>query len=232
MALMGKAAVAMWWHIAPEHREEFLDWHTHEHQPERLGIEGFHRGTRWTSSTDATGFFVTYELAERATLTAAAYMERLNHPSPWSVNMMPHHARMVRTLADVSFSAGAGTARCAITLQLSPQPEKADALRTHLHSVLTGLAQLRGISGAHLLEASPVVQAEMTAEQRIRGGDAMADWVVLVVGYDAKALVALTQNQLAAEGLATQGAKPSQTAGWFELSGTLNAAERAADAKP
>jgi hypothetical protein len=31
MALLGSAAIAMWWHIAPAQRIEFEDWHSHEH---------------------------------------------------------------------------------------------------------------------------------------------------------------------------------------------------------
>jgi len=45
MAFLGQAAVAMWWNIAPEHREEFEHWHSHEHFPERMGIPGFLRGS-------------------------------------------------------------------------------------------------------------------------------------------------------------------------------------------
>ena len=49
--MLGKAAVAMWWDISPEMRAEWEDWHTHEHMPERLGIPGFLRGTRWVADS-------------------------------------------------------------------------------------------------------------------------------------------------------------------------------------
>ena len=58
MSLLGKAAVAMWWSVRPEQRTEFGDWHSHEHFPERMSIPGFRRGSRWTSTDDAEGFFV------------------------------------------------------------------------------------------------------------------------------------------------------------------------------
>jgi hypothetical protein len=38
MALPGKAALAMWWDMAPGMRAEFEDGHSHEHFPERLAI--------------------------------------------------------------------------------------------------------------------------------------------------------------------------------------------------
>ncbi|MEP6790192.1 MAG: hypothetical protein ABI907_02410 [Ramlibacter sp.] len=225
MALLGKAAVAMWWHIAPEHREEFLDWHTHEHQPERMGIAGFNRGSRWTSTTDATGFFVMYELADRATLTGTAYMQRLNNPSPWSVKLMPHHRQMVRSLADVTFSAGAGIARGALTVRLSPQEGRAAELRAFLWETLAKLVAQRGVSGAHLLETAAVTQAGMTEEQKIRGGDGTADWVVLVVGYDGAALAELGRTSLGADVLTRAGAMPSHQSASFDLSATLSGAE-------
>ena len=37
MALLGKAALAMWWDMAAEVRPDFEDWHSHEHFPERMG---------------------------------------------------------------------------------------------------------------------------------------------------------------------------------------------------
>ena len=51
--MLGRAAVAMWWDVPPEVRAEWEDWHSHEHMPERLGIPGFLRGTRWIASITA-----------------------------------------------------------------------------------------------------------------------------------------------------------------------------------
>jgi len=41
MALLGEAAIAMWWDIDPSMRGEFEHWHSHEHIPERLSIQDF-----------------------------------------------------------------------------------------------------------------------------------------------------------------------------------------------
>jgi hypothetical protein len=64
MSLLGKAALAMWWKVHPGQWLEFSDWHSHEHFPERMSIPGFRRGSRWTSSREAGGFFVLYELEQ------------------------------------------------------------------------------------------------------------------------------------------------------------------------
>lgn len=228
MALTGKAAVAMWWHIAPEHRIEFLDWHTHEHFPERLHIPGFQRGTRWASEDDTTGFFVMYELSDREVLAGPAYLARLNAPTPWSVKMMPHHAGMVRSLCQVSASAGAGVGRYMLTLRLSPAAEHVLPLRGYLEELVAALPTRRGVTGAHLLERADVGQLAPTQEQRIRGQDRTADWVILVCGYDAASLRGLLAEELAAGVLEQKGAArtaDAHVAGLYGISATLSAAE-------
>ena len=66
--MLGNAAVAMWWDVAPEVRAEWEDWHSSEHMPERLAIPGFLRGTRWVALSGAPSYFVLYEVAGLATL--------------------------------------------------------------------------------------------------------------------------------------------------------------------
>lgn len=227
MALTGKAAVAMWWHMAPEHREEFLDWHTHEHFHERLHIEGFQRGTRWASEDGDTGFFVMYELREREVLAGPAYLARLNDPTPWSVKMMPHHAGMVRTLCQINASAGAGVGRYMLTLRLTPDAPRTHALRIYLEELVAMLPAQRGVSGAHFLERTDLGQVAQTEEQRIRGKDHAADWIVLVCGYDAQVLRGLLESVLAPAVLDAHGAMGhvSDFAGLYGLSATLSATE-------
>jgi hypothetical protein len=52
---------------------------------------------------------------------------------------------------------------------------------------LPHLPQGAGLTGASLLESKPV-SGPQTTEQKIRGGDASADWALLVGGYDARAV--------------------------------------------
>ena len=221
MPLLGKAAVAMWWDIAHERRSEFEDWHSHEHFPERMRIPGFLRGSRWASASDAEGFFVMYELEGYETLTSPHYLARLNDPTPWSVKMMPHHRNMVRSQCRAVASYGGGLAGSLMTLRLSPQPGQADALQRHLRDVLDKAPSQPGITGGHLLRTE-TPDAPVTKEQTIRGGaDAVADWIVLVSGYDAQALAGLAQGELGAAALAAHGAEPAQIGSLYRLSYAL-----------
>ena len=195
--MLGKAAIAMWWNVSPEARSEWEEWHTCEHFPERLSIPGFLRGSRWVAGDS---FFVLYEVDTPATLTGAAYLERLNNPTPWSRKMMPHHRDMVRSLCAVRASHGQGLAHAMVTLRFTPGES------------LPQLPGGKGVTGAHLLQAQPMLRAQ-TTEQKIRGGDdATADWVLLVGGYDPAAV------RRAAEALEISGA----TLGEYRLSYTLS----------
>lgn len=221
MPLLGTAAVAMWWDMAPEQRAEFEDWHSHEHFPERMSIPGFLRGSRWASAGGGDGFFILYELQAYQTLTSSHYFARLNNPTPWSVKMMPHHRHMVRSQCQVLESHGGGVALAMLTVRLSPAPLQAQALRRHLRQVLGEMPQRPGLTAAHLLQTQTPAAAT-TAEQKIRGGaDAVADWIVLAAGYDAAVLQGLATAELGDGELVAAGALPESTAALYRLSYTV-----------
>lgn len=206
MALLGKAVLAMWWDVSAEVRPELEHWHAHEHFAERLALPGFRRASRWTAVDDGEGFFVMYELEDHAVLASAAYVARLNAPSPWSTRMMPLHRGMVRSQCKVLHSHGAVTARHALTIRLSPQQAQAQALQRALGELAASAGQQPGLVGLHLLRHhAPALAA--TTEQQIRGNaDRDADWVVVACGYDLAALRRLEAAQLGEAALHAMGA--------------------------
>jgi hypothetical protein len=216
MPLLGRAAVAMWWDVDARHREEFEDWHSHEHFPERMGIEGFRRGSRWASAAGGEGFFVMYELDDYETLTSPGYLARLNAPTPWSTKMMPHHRNMVRSQCRVLASYGAGIAGSLLTIRLAPRRGSDRALRNGLSEALAKMRGIVGITGAHLIQ-NDTPNSAATREQVIRGGDKTADWIVMVGGYDGRAVADVGNTQLGDEVLAGLGAQDHQVRDFFVL---------------
>ena len=230
MSLLGQAAVAMWWNVRPEQRSEFGDWHSHEHFPERMSISGFRRGSRWTSTLDAEGFFVLYELETYETLTSKGYLDRLNAPTPWSTKMMPHHLNMVRSQCRVAASFGGGVATSLATIRISPETAKQDDLKTMLVGTLHELASKPGLTGAHLLVTETPKTAAPTTEQQIRGSDAAADWIVLLSGYDPETVQQAVAHQLSAKALHRAGAGENSTMGRYKLAFTMTPQDVAAAA--
>jgi hypothetical protein len=217
MSLLGKAAVDMWWNIRPAQRAEFGDWHSHEHFPERMSIPGFRRGSRWTSATDAEGFFVLYELERYETLTSQGYLDRLNAPTPWSTKMMPHHLNMVRSQCRIVASFGGGVATSLATIRLSPEAAREANLKAALAQSLQDCASKPGLAGAHLLVTDTPKMNAPTAEQQIRGVDGAADWIVLLSGYDPGALQATVENRFSSPVLHDLGAREGAVTGRYRL---------------
>ncbi len=98
MESIPNAAMLLLFDIAPEAITEHDDWHTHEHFPERLAIPGFLRGSRWIAGNGNPRYFVMYEVMSLETLVSGPYLERLNHPTPWTSKMMKSYAGMRRAL--------------------------------------------------------------------------------------------------------------------------------------
>ena len=181
VALLGKAALALFFDIVPEAIAEHDDWHTHEHMPERLAIPGFLRGTRWTAVSGSPRYFVMYEVGDVGVLTSPAYLERLNNPTPWSRKMMPHYRGMKRSLCRLKANIGLGIGQLALALHEDWSARG-----------LTDLASTPGLASAHVLESAAI--APMTREQEIRGPDISVDCITVISGYDAKALAHLHEG--------------------------------------
>ncbi|UPK38988.1 hypothetical protein IVB18_18175 [Bradyrhizobium sp. 186] len=228
MSLLGKAAVAMWWNVRPEQRAEFGDWHSHEHFPERMSIPGFRRGSRWTSTDDADGFFVLYELEQYEVLTLRGYLDRLNAPTPWSTKMMPHHRGMVRSQCRVAASFGGGVATSLATIRLSPETGRETELQAQLSDILRTLAPQPGLTGGHLLLTDTPRTSSPTTEQQIRGKDGAADWIILLSGYDAGVVERVVADKLSPPALHVAGARNNPTIGRYRLAFTMTPPDVAA----
>lgn len=211
MALLGQAALVMWWNIEPAHRADFEHWHAHQHFPERLRIAGFRRASRWRQADGGEGVLVAYELRDHAVLSSPAYLAHLNAPTDWSRRMMPLHRDMVRGQCEVVRSRGAFVAGHLLALRLSPVDDRPDAVGPMvdgLRTLVDDPPTRPGLAGAHVLRHREP-EIEQTTEQRIRGGDRSAGVVLLISGYDRDALDAWARDGLSPERLAGIGASAS-----------------------
>ena len=200
--------------IEPAVADEHDDWHSREHLPERLSIPGFLRGSRWAALESGREYLVLYEVTDIGILGSAAYLERLNNPTPWTQKMMKSYRGMRRGFCRVVANCGAGLGGSAMLLRITPAPQGEATLRAWLvEQVLPSLAGLAGISSAHLLHtaASPA----MTAEQQIRGRDKDFSWVLLATGYRLQTVLSLASTSLSAEQFIKHGAmEPPQVASY------------------
>ena len=124
-----------------------------------------------------------------------------------------------RTLCRVTGSFGTGIGSMLLSIRLSPAPGKAEELSQRLlGGVLPDLAQEPGFVGAALLEGDEAASRTETEEKRLRNQpDDIADWVILVDGYDAEAVKSLRDGVLSQARLEKHGAAPIKTVGNYNL---------------
>jgi hypothetical protein len=202
------------WHDVEEGREaEYLDWHRHEHMRERLAIPGFLQGRRYSAIGSGPQFVILYTVRDPDVFTSQTYLERLNHPSDWTQRVMPALRNMNRSLCRVAASSGSGAGRCLQTIRFSPEPGREAHLRGALTSEAQSLTHQRGLCAAHLLIADQDRSGAPTRETARRAGqDAVADWVLLVEGYD-EAAVAQDRSDM----LRQSGAGPDITGDLYRI---------------
>ena len=205
MPLLGSAAMLLSFDVTDDAVPEHDRWHTQEHLPERLSVAGFLRGTRWVAVRGAPRYMALYEVANLSTLTSEAYLERLNHPSPWTTRIMPHYRGMRRGFCSVLGSFGYGTGHAAALVRFKPSSQSRETLyRRLLQDVLPGLPGLKGLGSAHFLEGA--LTPPTTNEQRIRGADAGVDSALIVTGYDHDAVAQIAHATLGVPALEAHGA--------------------------
>jgi len=206
-----RAAMLLSFDVAAEAQLEHDDWHSHEHLPERLAIPGFVRGSRWRALAGGPAYFVMYEVGALDVLSSPAYMDRLNHPSPWTAKMMPSYRGMRRGLCEIVARAGHGLGGFGLLLRFGAEAHGHASLSDWLTTeVMPALPAQTGLASAMLFRAS--LQAELTVEQRIRGQDAAVDWALLVTGFARSSVEALAAGVLAPSELERRGASGVESA--------------------
>lgn len=219
MGLLGKGVLAIWNDIASGGEAEFNRWHTREHVPERVGVPGFLRGRRYLASSGTPRFFTLYETETVETLTSPAYVERLNHPTPWSLRVQPSFRNFIRAACRVTASLGQGDGGTLGTVRLGPLPGREEKLRTWLTgTVLPVTVDRPEIVGAHLCETDLSVTRVSTEEQKLRGQqDEAAQWVVLIESTVTEAIDSAFRTHLGQVAFDRQGASSGAAFGVYRL---------------
>jgi hypothetical protein len=223
MALCSDAAMVLYYDITGN-TADHDDWHTYEHMHERLSIPGFVRASRWVAQSGAPKYLVIYELTGTDMATSPDYLDRLNHPTPWTSSMMGRFRGMVRGFCSVVAGSGFGLGKVAASVRFTPAAGQEALVSDWLASeVLPAMASRRGMAGVHLLR--PASPPPMTKEQALRGRDTPMEWLVLATAYDAQALERACAEQLAPQGFERFGAAAGMLVATYALDYTVTAQE-------
>ncbi|KIX99416.1 uncharacterized protein Z520_04992 [Fonsecaea multimorphosa CBS 102226] len=84
----GTGLMANWANIDPSYLVKYQQWLNCEHMPERVSIPGFLQGRRYRLMDNTLHFLAFYETETTSVLGSAAYLQRLNSPTPWTLEAL------------------------------------------------------------------------------------------------------------------------------------------------
>lgn len=189
MALRGASFLAIWNDIHGITPTEYDAWLTHEHMIERVGVPGFLRGRRYIAHDDGPHrYFICYETRDAAVMTGAAYLERLNNPTPLTQRVMPCLTNFLRMGCRTVGTAGQQVGGAMATLRFRAP---VDRVERAAQALCDELVQNTVVTACHLGTPEAAVAAAPTRERELRPAIAQEgadDHVLLVESANATAL--------------------------------------------
>jgi hypothetical protein len=205
--------LAIWNDIDDAGYAHFERWYNREHLQERVGVRGFHFGRRYELVAGGDRrFFAFYEVDGPEVLTSAAYLQRLENPTPWTQEVMTSFRNMVRTVCDLRRSAGDLAGAYAVVLRADDAFQPTAAADKFVEE----LAVQEGIARVQLWTAAPAQTKADTAEMKLRGKDQLIAGA-LVVECVRKADAERVQGMLDQATVARLGVTGPSVVGVYQL---------------
>ena len=200
--LLGHAIMAAAMDVLPDHENEFNAWYSHEHLYERVGLPGFNRGTRWVRTSADTGssqkYLTIYEADGVDVFASDSYLQALDTPTPWTVDMVRAFVGTSRTVSNVLGSAGPAVGNAISITEFSATSP--DVLLTWFWDTLIPRALARPeLCGAHICapDAAATRAKEQTAEAKgFSEPDKITGYTLIVYGLGAPETISATVTEV------------------------------------
>lgn len=180
MSLLGRGVVAIWHGLKDEGRRGFYEWHNTEQMPERAGIRGFLRGRRYIDRQSPAELLTLYETVDTDVLTSSEYLDRLNAPTPWTVESIRAFTNLSRALAEVVFSRSTGDGAVVRVFKFDVAGDDAASLRGRLVQRLETIRLIDGVVGVHLCATKIDASAIKSVEKKDQMLAQPAAWTLLI----------------------------------------------------
>jgi hypothetical protein len=168
--------LAIFNNVAPGREGEFEEWFQHEHLAERIAVPGFLLGRRHEAISGQPRYFNFYVTQSVEVLRSAAYLGRLDAPTPMTRTVMTEIFKdMIRTVCHRTFRLGAMRGTSVVTLRFGDRPPEA-ALRTAIEELMRDKA----VACGEIWRAADPLDFPISLEERMRGGDRKIETCLLV----------------------------------------------------
>ena len=193
MPLAGKGMLLTSMYIDASDEAEFNRWYDREHLLERVAIEGFLEARRYVAHEASPKYLSLYSTESFDVLDSLAYRAALASQTDWSKANIAHFKNMIRAVARITVSRGAGRGAALGIVRLRPAGDT-DKLRTALRNQLDP-EKLDGILSMHLIESDAALSRPITDDPPV-SDPGSGDWFVLIDGTDVKAVSAALAARL------------------------------------
>lgn len=233
MPLHAPLSLLSLWNDIESHRiNEYEQWHTLEHVPERVWVPGFVAATRYVAATPVqVRYFTLYELEGLDCLRSAAYQDLVDNPTPWSARMRPSFSNFLRKTGPVAVRSG-HSAGCAIFLVRWVWSIASAPTPTELQAFADQVLQ----SGAHLGVTRVRIQAVDTAgPQALKNVDsapAGTEYIGMVETFEPDPFELLAERVASAEALAWRAAPLWRDVGSYRMASRVVHTDVAAPTRP
>ena len=158
--------LAIFNNAAPGREAEFEEWFQHEHLAERIAVPGFLLGRRYEALSGQPRYFNFYLTQSADVLKSAAYLQRLDHPTPMTQKIMSGIFKdMIRTVCHRTLRLGTMRGSAAVAVRFMNQTD-----HNVLKAVAEDLARDRVVACAEIWSAVDAA-IPVSEEERLRGGD-------------------------------------------------------------
>lgn len=161
----GGGLMAFWARIEEGYLERFRQWHNSEHMPERVSIPGFLAGQRYLGHGTDNFFLMMYETRAPAVLGGPEYLARLNAPTAWTRESLPHFRAPARNIYRRLAAQGATdlfAAPCLVSVRYNAEAPDA--------GLVERVAAQAGVPRTRLFEIDAAISGIQTSERKIYGG--------------------------------------------------------------
>ena len=181
MSLLGSAVLVNWGGIVKSKEQEYNEWHSKEHMPERISLPGFLRGIRAVGipGTDLNHkYFMMYEAERKEVFISKKYLERLNNPTEWTKKILSNYLSPSRTICSVISTKSIGIGTFLSTIRFLGSDILSSHSLENLKPYTSKILRFNGITGMHLILGDSSFGQMKTKEQKYRSSQGLNDQLV------------------------------------------------------
>ena len=181
MSLLGSAVLVNWGGIIPDKEEDYNQWHSKEHMPERISLPGFIRGYR-AIGIEGTKlnhkYFMMYEAKNKEVFVSKEYLDRLNNPTKWTKEILSNYISPSRTICSVMSSKSIGSGNFILTVRFLHEQFNKNYDLEQLKVFISKVTEFKNITGMHFLLGDNSFGQMNTEEKKYRSSQGKGDQII------------------------------------------------------